>query len=63
MIPWSVTGAFIATTLQVPTGQFILYAPMVYLGIIFALIYIYTGFGIGKKNLHVNEKNTKQEVS
>ncbi len=63
MIPWSVTGAFIATTLQVPTGQFILYAPMVYLGIIFALIYIYTGFGIGKIDTGEKVKDIKQEVS
>ncbi len=63
MIPWSVTGAFIASTLQVPTGQFILFAPMVYLGIVFALIYIYTGFGIAKINIDSSEKSAKQEVS
>ncbi|SFB02182.1 Na+:H+ antiporter, NhaC family [Lentibacillus halodurans] len=49
MIPWGVTGAFIVDTLEVSTGEFILYAPMTYLGIIFALIYIYTGVGVPKK--------------
>ncbi|QQZ10135.1 Na+/H+ antiporter NhaC [Heyndrickxia vini] len=48
IIPWSVTGAFIADTLKVPTGDYILFAPMTYLGIIFALIYIFTGVGIAK---------------
>lgn len=48
IIPWSVTGAFIADTLKVPTGDFILFAPMTYLGIVFALIYIFTGLGIAK---------------
>ncbi|MED3651290.1 MULTISPECIES: Na+/H+ antiporter NhaC family protein [Heyndrickxia] len=48
IIPWSVTGAFIADTLKVPTGDYILFALMTYLGILFALIYIFTGFGIAK---------------
>ncbi|ASN06172.1 Na+/H+ antiporter NhaC [Virgibacillus necropolis] len=48
IIPWGVTGAFIADTLQVSTGEYILYAPMTYLGMIFALIYIFSGFGIAK---------------
>ncbi|MFT4416381.1 Na+/H+ antiporter NhaC [Fredinandcohnia humi] len=48
LIPWSVTGAFIAETLGVATGDYALYAPMLYLGIIFAIIYIITGFGIAK---------------
>lgn len=48
LIPWGVTGAFVAETLQVSTGEFFLYAPMTYLGIIFALIYIFSGIGITK---------------
>ncbi|MUK90346.1 Na+/H+ antiporter NhaC [Ornithinibacillus sp. L9] len=49
IIPWGVTGAFVAETLQVSTGEFFLYAPMTYLGIIFALVYIFSGIGIAKK--------------
>ncbi|WP_163969723.1 Na+/H+ antiporter NhaC [Oceanobacillus halotolerans] len=59
IIPWSVTGAFVAETLQVSTGQFILFAPITYLGIIFALIYIFTGYGISKTN-NKNIDDTKQ---
>lgn len=57
MIPWSVTGVFIADTLQVPVKDFILYAPMTYLGIVFALIYIVSGIGIAKADsLQVKEE-------
>ena len=48
IIPWSVTGAFIATTLEVSTGKFLLYAPMIYLAIILSFVYFATGFGIKK---------------
>ncbi len=50
MVPWGVTGAFIADTLGVPVKDFILFAPMCYLGIVFALIYIFTGYGIAKSS-------------
>lgn len=56
MVPWSVTGAFVATTLDVPTFQFLPYAPMLYLGIVFALIYIFTGFGIAKADKSAENK-------
>lgn len=55
IIPWGVTGAFVADTLQVSTGEFFLYAPMTYLGIIFALIYIFSGIGVSKTK--VNKAN------
>ncbi|MFA1822893.1 Na+/H+ antiporter NhaC [Virgibacillus oceani] len=50
MIPWSVTGVFIVDTLGVPTAEYILYAPLTYLALIFGLIYIFTGMGIAKNN-------------
>lgn len=48
VVPWSVTGAFIIGTLGVSYTDYILYAPMTYLGLVFALIYIFTGIGIAK---------------
>ncbi|ASK64161.1 Na+/H+ antiporter NhaC [Virgibacillus phasianinus] len=48
LIPWGVTGAFCASTLQTPVSQYALYAPMTYLAIVFAIIYIFTGYGIAK---------------
>ncbi|PSL40734.1 transporter (NhaC family) [Planomicrobium soli] len=56
LIPWSVTGAFIAGTLGVPTLQYAPFAPMLYLGIVFAIIYILTGFGIAKVDSPATEK-------
>ncbi len=50
VIPWSVTGAFIASTLGVPTGEYILYAPMTYLGLVFGLLYMITGYKIAKSD-------------
>jgi len=40
IVPWSVTGAFIATTLDVPTLEFALFAPITYGGMLCALAYI-----------------------
>lgn len=43
LIPWSVTGAFISSTLGIKTGEYVLYAPMLYLGIVLSIIFIITG--------------------
>ncbi len=48
LVPWSVTGVYMATTLSVPTGQYWAYAPMLYLGIVFAIFYAATGIGMAK---------------
>lgn len=48
VIPWSVTGAFTISTLGIDYSHYILYAPMTYLGLVFALFYIFTGIGIAK---------------
>lgn len=48
LVPWSTTGAFVATTLGVATGDYALFAPMLYTGIIFGIIYSITGFMIVK---------------
>ena len=56
IIPWSVTGAFIASTLGVPTRQYFLYAPLTYLAPIFLLIYIITGYSVVKMKSSEKEK-------
>lgn len=48
IVPWSVTGAFIASTLGVETVNYIAYAPMTYIGIILGLVYAITGFTVAK---------------
>lgn len=60
LVPWSVTGAFIAGTLGVPVVQYAPFAPMLYLGIVFAIIYIMTGIGIAKAD--EPEKRTGKTV-
>mgnify|MGYP000097856365 CR=1 FL=1 len=46
IIPWSNISIFILGTLGVSSFEYVLYAPLTYLGIVFAVIYILTGFGI-----------------
>lgn len=46
IVPWSNISIFILGTLGVSSFQYVLYAPITYLGIVFAAIYIFTGFGI-----------------
>ena len=48
LIPWSLSGAFYSSTLGLPVWDFVLYAPITYLGMGFALIYILTGFTISR---------------
>lgn len=48
IVPWSVTGAFIASTLDVETVKYIAFAPMTYIGIILGLVYAITGFKVAK---------------
>jgi NhaC family Na+:H+ antiporter len=49
IVPWSVTGAFIATTLGVSTGEYIMYSPLTYLGMVFLVIYDITGIKIWRR--------------
>ncbi|MCG8481957.1 MAG: Na+/H+ antiporter NhaC [Clostridia bacterium] len=60
IIPWSVTGAFISSTLGVPTVQFVLYTPMIYVAIILSFVYFITGFSI--KRLPQDEVNENSTV-
>ncbi len=49
LVPWSMAGVFMAGTLDVPTLSYLPWAVMCYLGIVFALIYGYTGFAMAPK--------------
>jgi len=49
LVPWSMAGVFMAGTLDVPTLTYLPWAVMCYLGMVFALIYGYTGFAIAPK--------------
>lgn len=49
LIPWSMAGVYMAGTLGVPTIEYAKWAFMCYLGIVFALLYGFTGIGIAPK--------------
>ncbi len=48
LIPWSAAGAYMASTLGVETMEYLPWAIMNYLGIVFAIILAVTGIGIAK---------------
>ncbi|MEG1294146.1 MAG: Na+/H+ antiporter NhaC [Clostridium sp.] len=48
IIPWSNISIFILGTLGVSSFDYVMYAPLTYLGIVFAATYIMTGIGIYK---------------
>lgn len=49
LIPWSMSGIYMSGTLGVDTLQYAPWAFMCYLGMVFALIYGFTGFAIAPK--------------
>lgn len=49
LIPWSIASVFMAGTLGVPTIEYAPWAVMCYTGILFALLYAFTGFAIAPK--------------
>lgn len=59
IIPWSNISIFILGTLGVSSFEYVLYAPLTYFGILFAAIYIVTGFGIfnTEGKMIIKEKN------
>lgn len=58
VVPWSVTGAFCAGTLNVPTLDYILYSPITYGAQLFLLLYIIIDFRIATKGAVI----TKQRI-
>lgn len=56
LIPWSAAGAYMASTLGVPTMEYLPWAILNYSGIVFAIIFAITGIGITKS------KNSNDEI-
>lgn len=48
LVPWSLAGVYMTSTLGVPTMQYAPWACLCYTGVIFAIIWGFTGFGISK---------------
>ena len=49
LVPWSMAGVFMAGTLGVPTLEYAPWAVMCYTGLLFALVYGWTGFAIAPR--------------
>ncbi len=62
IIPWSITGAFVANTLGVGTSEFALYAPITYLGMVFSLGYIVTNFRIASRDKVITAEGARQKA-
>ena len=56
LIPWSAAGAYMTATLGVDTLQYLPWAILNYSGIVFAIIFAITGFGIAKLDKSPTEK-------
>lgn len=48
LVPWSIAGIYMATTLGVPTLEYLPWAIMCYMSVVFAIIFGYTGLFISK---------------
>lgn len=59
VIPWSVTGAFCAGTLNIPTFDYILYAPITYGAQICLLLCIVFDFRIAAKDAVITKRGVK----
>ena len=59
LIPWSAAGAYMAATLGVDTLQYLPWAILNYSGIVFAIIFAITGFGIAKLDKNEIKKDEK----
>ncbi|MFC7373563.1 Na+/H+ antiporter NhaC [Fictibacillus iocasae] len=55
LVPWSVSGAFIAATLNVPVLDYVPFAIMLWLSPLFALFFGYTGISLGLKKKQTKE--------
>ena len=53
LIPWSAAGAYMTATLGVPTVEYLPWAILNYMGVVFAIILALTGIGIAKINKEV----------
>lgn len=60
LIPWSAAGAYMTTTLGVSTIEYLPWAILNYMGIVFAIIFAITGFGIAY--IDPSKKGNRTEV-
>lgn len=61
IVPWSLAGVYMSSTLGVPVIEFLPWAVMCYVGFIFAIIYGYTGFSIEKIKATTEGRPSKED--
>ncbi|RJS59470.1 Na+/H+ antiporter NhaC [Bacillus sp. PK3_68] len=61
IVPWSLAGVYMSSTLGVPVIEFLPWAVMCYVGFIFAIIYGYTGFSIEKVKAATGGQSSKED--
>ncbi len=62
IVPWSITGAFVANTLGVGNLEFAIYAPITYLGMVFSLGYIVANFRIASSDEVITREGARQKA-
>ncbi|MFC7786121.1 Na+/H+ antiporter NhaC [Rossellomorea sp. GCM10028870] len=62
IVPWSMAGVYMSSTLGVPVLEYLPWAVMCYVGFIFAIIFGYTGFSIEKIHGSLSKVNKKEEI-
>nr|WP_300309133.1 Na+/H+ antiporter NhaC [Halomonas sp.] len=62
LVPWGVTGAFTAATLGVATSEFLPYAILCYGAIIFSLLFVVTGLGLGHERNPTHPERTLERT-
>ncbi|MCF4175128.1 Malate-2H(+)/Na(+)-lactate antiporter [Vibrio mediterranei] len=63
LVPWTAAGIYMAGTLGVATLDYLPWAIQCYTGVIFALIYGFTGFGIAKAKPESTDNTELQTVA
>ncbi|MGF1683735.1 Na+/H+ antiporter NhaC [Photobacterium minamisatsumaniensis] len=62
LVPWTAAGVYMAGTLGVSTLDYLPWAIQCYTGVIFAIIYGFTGFGIAKAPVNEVHANKEQQA-
>jgi len=63
IVPWSVTGVFVASTLGITSAEFALYAPLTYGGMLCELAYIMLNFKIADSGTVITREGIKSKYS
>ncbi|WP_276204000.1 Na+/H+ antiporter NhaC family protein, partial [Vibrio lentus] len=63
LVPWTAAGIYMASTLGVATLDYLPWAIQCYTGVVFALIYGFTGFGIAPAKPEQSEDSAETSLA